>query len=135
MQESGQTKKLFTYQELLQSIQKELEDIFGTRSSFSVDDLQSLLTKVSNEAFLAGIPGIMGFPTTSNIFLEDLSSWGLVERQCELMIRLFESRILSPRVNIAKFDTNKQELILKITGTIVCRNRRELASFSIAVRD
>jgi type VI secretion system lysozyme-like protein len=134
MQEHGSAKVLFTRQELLCSIQRELSDIFETRSSFSSKELDWLQANVPDESFLAGIPGVMGFPATSTIFIEDPSSWGIIERRCELMIRLFEPRLASPRVKVDSFEAYKQRLILKIQGSLVCRARREIVSFELFVK-
>ncbi|MDR3285259.1 MAG: type VI secretion system baseplate subunit TssE [Holosporales bacterium] len=126
------TKILFTFNELLESIQKELTEIFETRSSFSIHEVDEFLQKADeDETKLAGIPGLLGFPVTENIFIEDTASWGKLEEKCELIIRLFEPRLQGVKVKIEEFAPKNQTLILKIEGSVVTEKVREQVSFTV----
>ena len=127
------TKILLDKKQLLESIQIELTRIFETRSSFSFDD--SLFDDFPNESYLSVIPGFMGMPSLSNIFIEDSGSWFEFERNCERIIRLFEPRLLEPIVKVESFDKKIQTLNILIEGSIKFGSLRENVSFPINFSD
>lgn len=131
---SPHTKILLHKDQLLESVIKELTEIFGTRSSFSMDDIDALFEHVhEEELLLSGIVGVMGLPNMKNIFAEDSSDWKDFASRCEMVIRLYEPRLVDPVVQVDSFDTQKQRLHLNISGSLKCGSLRETVSFPLPV--
>jgi type VI secretion system lysozyme-like protein len=118
-------------EQLMQSIQKELSDIFNSRSSYSFDVVDNMAT--AGESFLPGIEGLMGLPNLRNSFPEGGSGWNGFERQCEMMIRLYETRIKNPVVKIESFEPCDQKFVMSINGSVSFGNYREHVSFPLTV--
>ncbi|MDR0633161.1 MAG: type VI secretion system baseplate subunit TssE [Holosporales bacterium] len=114
---SEQTKILLTFEALLDSIRKELTDIFETRASFSVEELDFLL----KEKNLYGFPGVIGLPNFENS--------RQFERKCEQIIERFEPRLAEPVVTIEA--SNKDRLIISIQGKVIWAALREKVFFQI----
>lgn len=124
---------LLTKEQLLDSVIKELENIFNTHSSYSSEDLDTLLENAPNEKAIAGIPGVLGLPSLPNTFVEDTSQWDDFAEKCALMIRLYEPRLADPVVDISGFDPRTQALQMNISGTLICAEVRETVSFPLPV--
>lgn len=124
---------LLTREELIQSIHRELEDIFNTRTSYTSTHLKQLMNETADESLLAGIEGLMGLPSYPNLFAEGGREWKDFQDQCELMIRLYEPRLAEPSVQVLDFDAANQRMHLAITATLVAKDRREKVSFDLAV--
>jgi predicted component of type VI protein secretion system len=121
---------LLTKETLFQSVIHEVSALLNTRTSFTAADLQELRDKVPHEKWLAGIPGLMGLPSSDNIFMEGGNAWVIFQDLCTLMLRLFEPRLEAPEVKIEKFDTN-QRLHMTISGILKKEGLRERVSFSV----
>jgi predicted component of type VI protein secretion system len=111
------TKILLTFEGLLVSIKKELTDIFSTRSSFTVEEMDALLKKDN----LYGFPGVIGLPNFENSYR--------FERKCEQIIRFFEPRLYEPTVEIVSSD--KEHLTINIQGQVVFSAQRKKVFFQI----
>ncbi|MDR1907659.1 MAG: hypothetical protein LBQ43_02240 [Holosporales bacterium] len=119
--------------QLLQSIQKELSDIFNARTSFPSDQMFQYRNASKDESTLSGIEGLMGLPNTKNIFPEGGDNWPDFASHCEMMIRLYETRIQNPSVSIESFDPHFQKLIFTVSGIVVVNHHRENVSFAISL--
>ncbi|MDR1598240.1 MAG: type VI secretion system baseplate subunit TssE [Holosporales bacterium] len=118
-------------EQLLKSIQKELTDIFNTRSSLLSDVVDALRIGLKKESVLAGIEGLLGLPSARDAFPEGGRDWADFSRKCEMVIRLYEPRILRPCVKIESFDAHSQRLVMTVSGDVEYHNHRENVSFPI----
>lgn len=121
-------------EQFLASLQKELTDIFNTRSSFSSEEIDALLEKVDHESALSGIEGMMGLPNMKNTFVEGAEEWSDFTDKCEMMVRFYEPRLQNPCIQIESFNAQQQSFYLTITGNILTGKFRENVSFLVPVQ-
>jgi predicted component of type VI protein secretion system len=119
--------------QLLQSIQRETSDILNARSSFPEDELEELRRSSTDESSFSGVEGLMGLPNSKIAFPEGGDGWPAFASQCEMMVRMYETRLNSPSVKIDSFDPLSQAFLLTITGSISIENLRENVSFAVYV--
>jgi type VI secretion system lysozyme-like protein len=119
--------------QLLQSIQQEISDILNARSSFSEDTIEALRRSSPDESSFSGVEGLMGMPNSKAIFPEGGAGWTVFASQCEMMIRMYEPRLISPSVKIDSFDALYQAFLLTISGSVSLENHHEHVSFPVHV--
>lgn len=130
---SVHTQIRLTRDELLASIQRELTDLFGTHSSFPSGQLDTLIESAHNEGDVAGIPGFMGLPSLSDVFVGESTALADFGEKCAMMIRLYEPRLRNPKVEVGGLDAQTQKIVLQISAELVMENMRELVVFPLPI--
>ncbi|MDR1207879.1 MAG: hypothetical protein LBJ89_00845 [Holosporales bacterium] len=120
-------------EQLLQSIQREISDILNARSSFPEDEIEAIIRSSPDESSFSGVEGLMGTPNSKIVFPEGGDGWPAFASQCEMMIRMYETRLKNPSVKIDSFEPLSQAFLLTIAGSISLENLRENVSFSVYV--
>ena len=121
----------YTKKQLLESIQREVENLLNTRSSISLGNYEFL-----DPAHMPyGVPDLFGLPDSS--FADPTSNTGVLQLEALLTnsIRLFEPRLQNVQVDVGVMDVKTQSVNATITGNLVMGDVRETISFPISVHN
>jgi type VI secretion system lysozyme-like protein len=119
----------YTKKQLLESIQREVENLLNTRSSLSLANYASL----DHAHMPYGVPDLFGLPDSS--FADPTSTRGALQLEALLTnsIRIFESRLQNVRVDVGVMDVKTQSVNANITADLVIGDVRETISFPVSV--
>ncbi len=121
----------YTKKQLLESIQREVENLLNTRSSLSLGNYEFL-----DPAHMPyGVPDLFGLPDSS--FADPTSNTGVLQLEALLTnsIRIFESRLQNVQVDVGPMDVKTQSVNATITADLVIGTVRETISFPVSVHN
>lgn len=120
-------KNLQTLDELQESIKDDVSRLLNTRQPFFWRNF-SAQNNFST-------PFVYGIDLTSAIYTEDAVELRKVEARIEEAIRLFEPRLIDPRVKVQKLDNIPESLFASIDAFVETEDRRVPISFPVTVNN
>lgn len=120
-------KKFYSFEELKQSIKRELLNILGTQCKFKEEGYRQLTTNSLNY----GLPGMFGVPELTMYDGTNTNHWRIFARYMAKVIGVFEPRLTNITVTLNGVDRAKQFLEVVIFAHISLGIFREEATFSL----
>ncbi|RZI45691.1 type VI secretion system baseplate subunit TssE [Candidatus Finniella inopinata] len=120
-------KLVLTTRQLIESIQREIGAILGTRLTAKNADYDDLIQNPLN----FGLPSLFGFQDFQSFDASSPSQWGRICQLCQRAINAFEPRISDVQVKVDQFNKLKQSLEIQVTGTIRLEKFREVVHFPV----
>ena len=118
-------KHLYTIEEFEQSIKNDLSNLLNTR----------VATLWNIYSTSAPTPYSYGINISEAISGENIFDVAALEEQIEKIIKLFEPRLLSPRVHINNIDPLPATLLLNIEANIMIKKQRVKISFPLVIKN
>lgn len=122
-------KTFYTKEELIASIERDVNRILSTRSGVRQEEFVQLSKKKENFS----LPQMFGLPDFSQQDIANNSHWPKLERLCILAIEHFEPRLKKVQVRIQRFDTQAQCILGQIKASLNVHPFQEEVLFPMAL--
>ena len=105
-------KKFYSFDELLESIRRDVERLFSTRAMAKHDHYNKMMENPDNR----GLPEMYGLPDFSQYDATNSDDQFKLSQIATRALRYYEPRLKDPELNILQFINNQQKLLCEIRG-------------------
>jgi type VI secretion system lysozyme-like protein len=107
-------KKFYNFEELLESLRRDIERLFSTRAMAKHDHYDNMMEYQNNR----GLPEMYGLPDFSKLDATNSDDQYKITKIAERAIRYYESRLENPTMEILRFVNSEQKLLCEIRGLL-----------------
>ena len=119
-------KELLPIEALVNSIEKELERLFGSRTLKKLDDILD-----GKNVIYKGLPGWYGLPEELLKKATAPIAHPTIKRALEKLISWYEPRLKNAKVSVLGFDALSQSLKIEISAQVFLANKWEKINFTL----
>lgn len=113
--ETPETGRFYEREELIASIQLEIDRLLNTRTTLKREDYEELAQEPDNY----GLPEMYGLPEFALYDGANQNNWPAICRYCAQVISYYEPRLTNVHVEIDNIDRPRQALSLNLVADLV----------------